>query len=86
MLHEPLRGRYPLQVTKKVGAPTGLGGHYAGAGLDECNLSNNRSVGEREAAAAGFRAARAGDAAACSCAVQWWLWWWWWWWWGRWWW
>ena len=35
------------------------GGSFVGAGLDECNLHNARTADEREAAAAGFRAARA---------------------------
>lgn len=49
---------FKREVTKKVGAPTASGSRYVGAGLDECNLHNARTANEREAAAAGFRAAR----------------------------
>lgn len=46
------------ETTKRVGTPTVSGGRFVGAGLDECNLHNARTADEREAAAAGFRAAR----------------------------
>ena len=49
---------FEREVTRRLGNRTTVGGTFIGAGLDECNLGNERVAGEREAAAAGFRAAR----------------------------